>query len=79
MGIQEFLTPNDTRARWSLQVLLNLNLELTHFSENEKQKSFNVFHEARITLIPKPDKDNARKENARGILSNVETQILNTY
>ena len=28
----------------------------------------NSFYEATITLIPKPDKDNTRKENYRAIL-----------
>ena len=40
----------------------------------------NSFHEATITLIPKPDKDNTHtKENYRpASLINIERKILNT-
>ena len=38
----------------------------------------NLFCEATITLIPKPDKDNTKKENCRSIsLMNIDTKILN--
>ena len=38
----------------------------------------NSFFEATITLIPKPDKDNTKKENYKPIsLMNIEEKILN--
>ena len=44
----------------------------------EKGMLPNSFHEATITLIPKPDKDNAKKENYRPLsLITIDAKILN--
>ena len=44
----------------------------------EKRKLPNSFHEATITLIPKPDKDTTKKESYRLIsLMKIDVKILN--
>ena len=44
----------------------------------EEETLPNSFYEATITLIPKPDKDNTKKENCRSTsLMNIDVEILN--
>jgi hypothetical protein len=52
-------------------------LKLFHKIEREG-KVPNSFYEASITLIPKPDKDNSKKENCRPTsLMNINAKIFN--
>ena len=49
------------------------------FQKIAEEETFpNLFYEATITLIPKPDKDNTKKETYRAIsLMNIDAKILN--
>ena len=56
--------------------LMSILLKL--FQKLEEGTLPNSFHKATITLIPKPDKDNTKKENCRPIsLMNIDPKIQN--
>ena len=44
---------------------------------SEERTLPNAFYEATITLIPKPGKDNTKKENYRPMSLNVDVKVLN--
>ena len=43
----------------------------------EEGTLLNSFYKATITLIPKPDKDNTKKENRPILLTNIDAKMLN--
>ena len=57
---------------------LTLNLHRLFQKIQEDGRFPNMFYEANIILIPKPDKDATKKENYRTILlMDIDTKILN--
>ena len=53
-------------------------LKLFEKKNAEEETLSNSFYEATITLIPKPDKDNTKKENYRPVsLMNIDAKIFN--
>ena len=65
-------TGNSTKHR------RNLHWFFSNSSKRLKRREYSqLFHEATITLIPKPDKDPTKKENCRAIsLINIDAKIL---
>ena len=60
------------------QELMPILLKLFEKKNAEEETLSNSFYEATITLIPRPDKDNTRKENYRSIsLIKIDAKILN--
>ena len=64
----------------SIKHTKNLNSSFLKFSKKTEEEGTlsKTFYEATITLKPKPDKDNTKKENYRPIsLMSIETKIFN--
>ena len=68
-----------TFQNWTREELTPILLKL--FQKIAKEgKLPNSFYEATITLIPKPGKDDTKKENHRPIsLMNIEAKILTKF
>ena len=72
--------PDDFTGEFCRAFKGELNPTLHRLFQNiqEDGRLPNLFYEANITLIPKPDKDITRKENFRPIsLMNIDAEILN--
>jgi hypothetical protein len=61
----------------TFEELISMLLKLFNKTEREEML-LNSFHEASITLTPKPDNDITKKENCRPFsMTNIDTKILN--